>query len=115
MFAAVLIPVTAAMQVYATWLERPRWREPRTVRIFGLTPDPAAEITAMAASQRLCTGFIGAGLLAGPVFGAPLMLGPLPLCAVVARGHAAYCGIIPAPCVPSRPAALARPALAIGC
>ena len=107
MISTLLILITAAVHFYFTFLEMARWEAPRTRKVFGTTPEFAAQSRVMAANQGLYNAFIGAGLLVALAAGAPLMLYYLLLCAVVAGAYAFYCGIKPALYVQSLPALLA--------
>ena len=114
MLSLILVILVAAIHLYFLYLEMFRWEAPRTQRIFGLTPELAAQTRAMAANQGFYNGIVGIGLYVA-VF---TLNGPMViylLCAVVLAGlYAVYWGIRPALYVQSLPAALALVALWIG-
>lgn len=86
MIATILIALAAAIHAYFLVLEMFRWEAPRTRKVFGTTPEFAAESRVLAANQGLYNGFLSAGLIYG------LLLGPagiamtvfLLLCIVIA-------------------------------
>lgn len=61
--ASILIGIVAALHVYFLVLEMVFWDRPLGRRVFGLTPEFAAESKALAANQGLYNGFLAAGLV----------------------------------------------------
>ena len=61
--ASILIGIVAALHVYFLVLEMVFWDRPLGRRVFGLTPEFAAESKALAATQGLYNGFLAAGLV----------------------------------------------------
>jgi len=61
--ASILIGVVAALHVYFLVLEMVFWDRPLGRRVFGLTPEFAAESKVLAANQGLYNGFLAAGLV----------------------------------------------------
>lgn len=116
MLGTILVILVAVIHGYFLVLEMFRWEAPRTRKVFGTTPEFAAESKVMAANQGLYNGFLAAGLLYGLVMGVAggQMVVFLLLCIVVAGIYAAYCGIRTALFVQSVPAALALVALLAG-
>ena len=113
MIGPVLVVVVALIHGYFLVLEMFRWEAPRNRKVFGTTPDFAAESKVMAANQGLYNGFLAAGLLYGLVLGVAggKMLIFLLLCVIVAGIYAAFCGIKAALFAQSAPAAFALIAL----
>ncbi|MGH8506651.1 MAG: DUF1304 domain-containing protein [Stenotrophobium sp.] len=70
MIANGLIALVALIHVYIVIVEMLLWDKPYGRRVFGLTPEFAAESKTLAANQGLYNGFLVAGLLWG------LSLGP---------------------------------------
>jgi putative membrane protein len=86
--SAALVTLVALEHVYILYLEMFAWTTPRVRRIFGTTPEFAAQSKALAANQGLYNGFLAAGLLWGvlhpnPAFGLQLQLFFL-VCVVIA-------------------------------
>lgn len=109
MIATILILLVALIHAYFLVLEMFRWEAPRTRKVFGTTPEFAAESKVMAANQGLYNGFLAVGLLYGLILGAaggPMVTFIL-LCVVVAGVYAAYCGIKAALYAQTVPATLA--------
>jgi putative membrane protein len=65
MIATILIALAAAIHAYFLVLEMFRWEAPRTRKVFGTTPEFAAESRVLAANQGLYNGFLSAGLIYG--------------------------------------------------
>ena len=61
----VIIGVVALLRLYFLVLEMFLWDKPTGRRVFGLTPEFAAESKALAANQGLYNGFLAAGLMWG--------------------------------------------------
>ncbi|MDP5362166.1 MAG: DUF1304 domain-containing protein [Paracoccaceae bacterium] len=91
MLATVLIALVALIHVYFLVLEMFRWEAPRTRKVFGTTPEFAAESRVMAANQGLYNGFLAAGLVYGLYLGAAgtSMIAFLLVCIVVAGVYGA--------------------------
>ena len=70
MIAIVLTALVALVHLYFLVLEMFLWTTPRGRRIFGTTPEFAAESKTLAANQGLYNGFLAAGLLWGLTLGA---------------------------------------------
>ncbi len=113
MIALILIVLVALIHAYFLVLEMFRWEEPRTRKVFGTTPEFAAESKVMAANQGLYNGFLAAGLIYGLVLGVAggQMVIFLLLCVIVAGIYAAMCGIKAALFAQTVPATLALIAL----
>lgn len=113
MVGPILVVLVALIHAYFLVLEMFRWEEPRTRKIFGTTPEFAAESKVMAANQGLYNGFLSAGLLYGLVLGVAggQMVIFLLLCVMVAGIYAAISGIKAALYVQTVPALLALIAL----
>jgi putative membrane protein len=113
MIGPILVVLVALIHGYFLVLEMFRWEAPRTRRIFGTTPEFAAESKVMAANQGLYNGFLAAGLLYGLVIGVAggQMVIFLLLCVVAAGLYAALCGIKAALVAQTVPATLALIAL----
>jgi putative membrane protein len=86
MFATILIVLVALIHAYFLVLEMFLWEGPRARRVFGLTPEFAAETRVLAANQGLYNGFLSAGLVFGLIWGSAggPMVSFLLLCVVVA-------------------------------
>ena len=69
MLANVLVGLVAAIHVYILVLEMFLWTTPRGRRVFGTTPEFAAESKTLAANQGLYNGFLAAGLIWGLTIG----------------------------------------------
>lgn len=113
MLATILIVLVALIHAYFLVLEMFRWEAPRTRKVFGTTPEFAAESKVLAANQGLYNGFLSAGLIYGLVMGVGggQMVIFLLLCVMVAGIYAAICGIKAALFAQTVPAALALIAL----
>lgn len=113
MIAPILIVLVALIHAYFLVLEMFRWEAPRTRKVFGTTPEFAAQSKVMAANQGLYNGFLAAGLLYGLVLGVAggQMVIFLLLCVIVAGIYAAICGIKAALFAQTVPATLALIAL----
>ncbi len=113
MLATILIVLVALIHAYFLVLEMFRWEAPRTRKVFGTTPEFAAESKVLAANQGLYNGFLSAGLIYGLLMGVGggQMVIFLLLCVMVAGIYAAICGIKAALFAQTLPAALALLAL----
>lgn len=113
MIGPVLVVLVALIHAYFLVLEMFRWEAPRTRKVFGTTPEFAAESKVMAANQGLYNGFLAVGLFYGLVLGVAggQMVIFLLLCVIVAGIYAAFCGIRAALYAQSVPAGLALIAL----
>ena len=85
--------LVAAIHFYIAWLEMMTWGSKRTNRIFGISPELAAQTKAMATNQGLYNGFLAAGLLFGVAAGLPAMVLFLLLCVGVAGVVGAMTGV----------------------
>jgi putative membrane protein len=65
--ANALVAVVAAFHIYFLILEMFLWTKPAGLRVFGTTPEKAADSAALAANQGLYNGFLAAGLIWGLV------------------------------------------------
>jgi putative membrane protein len=65
--ANALVAVVAAFHIYFLILEMFLWTKPAGLRVFGMTPEKAADSAALAANQGLYNGFLAAGLIWGLV------------------------------------------------
>ena len=70
MIAIVLTALVALIHLYFLVLEMFLWNTPKGRRIFGTTPEFAAESKPLAANQGLYNGFLSAGLVWGLTLGA---------------------------------------------
>ena len=70
--ASALIAVVAAIHVYIVVLEMWLWNKPLGRRVFGTTPEQAAQTATLAANQGLYNGFLAAGLVWALLAGEPL-------------------------------------------
>lgn len=61
----LLILLVALLHLYFLVLEMFLWDKPKGMKVFGLTPQKAAETKVLAANQGLYNGFLAAGLLWG--------------------------------------------------
>ena len=113
MSGPILVVLVALIHAYFLVLEMFRWEAPRTRKVFGTTPEFAAESKVMAANQGLYNGFLAVGLLYGLILGVAgvQMVIFLLLCVIVAGVYAAMCGIKPALFAQTVPATLALIAL----
>lgn len=64
-----VVLLVALLHVYILVLEMFLWNTPRGRRVFGLTPEFAAQSKVLAANQGLYNGFLAAGLLWGLAMG----------------------------------------------
>ena len=69
MIAIVLTALVALIHLYFLVLEMFLWNTPKGRRIFGTTPEFAAESKTLAANQGLYNGFLSAGLFWGLTLG----------------------------------------------
>lgn len=115
MLATVLIALVALIHVYFLVLEMFRWEAPRTRKVFGTTPEFAAESRVMAANQGLYNGFLAAGLVYGLYLGAAgtSMIAFLLVCIVVAGVYGAMTATKAAFVAQTIPATLALLALVL--
>lgn len=67
--ANIVVGLVALLHMYILVLEMFLWQSPRSLRIFGLTPELAAATATMAANQGLYNGFLAAGLVWGLILG----------------------------------------------
>ncbi len=113
MIATVLIVLVALIHAYFLVLEMFRWEAPRTRKVFGTTPEFAAESSVLAANQGLYNGFLSAGLIYGLYLGAAglAMIAFLLVCIVVAGVYGAMTATKAAFVAQSIPATLALIAL----
>ena len=65
--ANIVVAVVAALHVYFLALEMFFWTKPLGLRVFGNTPEKAADSAVLAANQGLYNGFLAAGLIWGLV------------------------------------------------
>ena len=65
--AKILVALVAVLHVYFLVLEMFFWTKPLGLRIFGNTPQKAADSAVLAANQGLYNGFLAAGLVWGLV------------------------------------------------
>ena len=61
--STILVLLVALEHLYILALEMFLWTQPRTMKIFGTTPEHAQIMKALAANQGLYNGFLSAGLL----------------------------------------------------
>jgi len=69
--ANALVALVAALHVYFLILEMFLWTKPVGLRVFGMSPEKAADSAMLAANQGLYNGFLAAGLIWGLVQGTP--------------------------------------------
>jgi putative membrane protein len=69
--ANALVALVAALHVYFLILEMFLWTRPTGLRVFGMSPEKAADSAMLAANQGLYNGFLAAGLIWGLVQGTP--------------------------------------------
>jgi putative membrane protein len=60
--ANILVAVVAALHVYFLALEMFFWTRPLGLKVFGNSPEKAADSAVLAANQGLYNGFLAAGL-----------------------------------------------------
>ncbi len=65
--ANIVVAVVAALHVYFLALEMFFWTRPLGLRVFGNSPEKAADSAVLAANQGLYNGFLAAGLVWGLV------------------------------------------------
>jgi putative membrane protein len=65
--ANIVVAVVAALHVYFLALEMFFWTRPLGLKVFGNTPEKAADSAVLAANQGLYNGFLAAGLIWGLV------------------------------------------------
>lgn len=65
--ANILVVIVAALHVYFLALEMFLWTKPLGLRVFGNSPEKAADSAVLAANQGLYNGFLAAGLAWGLV------------------------------------------------
>lgn len=65
MITNLLILLVALLHLYFLVLEMFLWDKPKGMKVFGLTPQKAAETKVLAANQGLYNGFLAAGLVWG--------------------------------------------------
>ena len=63
--ASILIGIVAVLHLNFLVLEMFYWDKPLGLRVFGLTPEAAAQSKVLAMNQGLYNGFLAAGLLWG--------------------------------------------------
>jgi putative membrane protein len=63
--ANILVALVAALHVYFLTLEMFFWTKPLGLRVFGNSPQKAADSAVLAANQGLYNGFLAAGLIWG--------------------------------------------------
>lgn len=61
--AEILVALVAFLHLYFLVLEMFLWMTPHGRRVFGLTPERAADSRVLAANQGLYNGFLAVGLL----------------------------------------------------
>ncbi len=61
--SSILVLLVALEHLYILALEMFLWTQPRTMKIFGTTPEHAQIMKTLAANQGLYNGFLAAGLL----------------------------------------------------
>ena len=69
MIGAVLVGLVAAIHLAILLMEMVLWETPQVRRIFGVSPEFAANTRVMAANQGLYNGFLAAGLIWGLCLG----------------------------------------------
>ena len=65
LLANLLILLVALLHLYFLVLEMFLWDKPKGMKVFGLTPQKAADTKVLAANQGLYNGFLAAGLFWG--------------------------------------------------
>jgi putative membrane protein len=65
LIANLLILLVAVLHLYFLVLEMFLWDKPKGMKVFGLTPQKAADTKVLAANQGLYNGFLAAGLFWG--------------------------------------------------
>ena len=64
-FSNLLVGLVAFLETYFLVVEMFLWTTPRVLRMFGMTPEFAAQSAALAKNQGLYNGFLAAGLVWG--------------------------------------------------
>ena len=114
MLGTILTALVALIHFYFLYLESFAWEAPRTRKVFGTTPDLAAQTKAMAQNQGLYNGFLATGLVFGLWTGnAPMVLFLL-VCIILAGIIGWATAVKAALYVQTLPAALALLALFLG-
>ena len=88
--ARVLTGLVALEHAYILVLEMFLWNTARTRRVFGVTPELAAQTGAMAANQGLYNGFLAAGLMFSMALGDHTFVSFFLGCVVVAGLYGGY-------------------------
>jgi putative membrane protein len=88
--ANVAVVVVALLHLYFLVLEMFLWNKPTGRRVFGLTPEFAAQSASLAANQGLYNGFLAAGLLWGLCQGAVSVQVFFLVCVVIAGIFGAF-------------------------
>jgi putative membrane protein len=114
MFTASLSLIVAAVHFYFLYIEMFKWEEPRTLKIFNMTPEQASETKTMAGNIGLYNGLFAASILFALWSGASGMLAFLLLCIVVAGIYGAATATYRAFIAQSVPAGLGLLTLAMG-
>ena len=65
MFAMILVGFLGLLHIYILVMEMLLWETPRVRKVFGTSPEFAANTKSMAANQGLYNGFLAAGLFWG--------------------------------------------------
>ena len=65
MVGSILVALIGALHVWILVLEMVLWERPKTRRVFGTTPEFAAQSRVLAANQGLYNGFLAMGLFWG--------------------------------------------------
>ena len=71
MIGAVLVGLVAAIHLAILLMEMVLWETPQVRRIFGVSPEFAANTRVLAANQGLYNGFLAAGLILALIRGIP--------------------------------------------
>ncbi|MFS8064494.1 MAG: DUF1304 domain-containing protein [Luteimonas sp.] len=87
--AIVLVVVVALLHLYFLVLEMFLWTRPAGLKVFGQTPEQAAQAALLAANQGLYNGFLAAGLLYGVATGSREFCLFFLACVVVAGAYGA--------------------------
>lgn len=82
--AHIVTLLVALLHVYFMVLEMFLWTKPTGLRVFGLTPEKAADSKTLAMNQGLYNGFLAAGLVWGLVREDPGVQAFFLACVVVA-------------------------------
>ena len=107
--AWIMTLLVAALHGWVVWLEMFRWEDAATRRIFGTTPEFAADSRVLAANQGLYNGFLAAGLVIGLLLGEAgrILVWYLLACIVVAGVYAGVTVAVRVALVQAVPALLA--------